>query len=97
MVGPAVATRVKQADVFFRNGVAKAETIVFVVVATLARQRQVARRILPLLAAWPDVLDGETLVRKCRWATTVFAPGVSAADDKVANRLGQSSHGRARL
>lgn len=78
VVRPTVPARMKQYDIFIGNRIASLRSIVLVIVASLARQRQVARRPSALAAVRSNVLQGEALMSECSRATAVFAPSLCA-------------------
>ena len=84
VVRPAVPPGMKQQNGFPRNGISSLRSIVLVIVAALARQRQIAGRTLAVAASRSNVLQGETLMGKCSGAAAILAISLGAANDKRA-------------
>jgi hypothetical protein len=83
---------VKERHALIRDGIRSARSIVFVVVASLAGQRQVRGRASALPAAWPDVLQRKALVRECGRAAALLATIPCSSSDELAKRDPSLSH-----
>src|SRR5262245_54315137 len=79
MIGPALATRMKQGHDLASDRIAGFGAIVFVIVTSLTRKRQVPWRPRSSTATRQDVFERKALMRKRGGAAAVLAAPLSAA------------------
>lgn len=78
------------------NCVQRPGSVVFVIVASLTSQSEIARTERALLAAWLDMLDGEGLDGKIGWAPAILTAAVGPLINKSpqGGTCAAFSHGR---
>ena len=90
---PLMFSRVKQSNIITGNRVASPRSIVFVIVAALARERGIGGRPFALSTSRPDVFQRETLMSKRGRAATILTTPTGAASDELPQRDLSLSHG----
>lgn len=84
MIGPPLLARMEQRNEFMCYGITRFELGVFVIVAALARQREIRRGCSAAAMFGNDVLDRKRLRRVTRLAEAVLTATVCAGDCETA-------------
>jgi hypothetical protein len=92
MIGPMMSAWVEQDHTHFRHRIACLPSIVFVIVASLAREREIGRRIFALTASWPDMFDREALMGEGSGTAAIFTSASRASKNEFAQRFPTFCH-----